>query len=610
MKFFILICLIIGTSFTESKNIFKRDAEHEHRHIHDIYKAVGEEDFQSLVLVMVSQNLQKCSLEEHSKFVAKVVEFAKHCVDHPTEEKCLKPLTSVFFDAVCAIPDLHTSYPWTEQCCAEEDPKKQSQCFKEHRHVDHEPYKKPDVEERCKQFSEAPEKVLPYYIYRTSQRHPDIYSGALLSLAMDYKTIVSDCCAADDKEACFKERMPQHKKTLIIIEARQKHICQILNDFGERTLKAFILSEIGQRYPKASNENSIKLLEETAHMHKDCCQGDMLECMLERKELTEHMCEHHEEISSKLGVCCKKPLVERTTCIVNQDYDDIPEDLSPHVPEYIEDPKLCDHFKEKKDVFLSGFLLAYSKRHPNLSSQLLMSIAHGYEELLEKCCKEEHPSECYKDARTILENAIKENFALLKQNCDAQQHLGEYQFQLVLLSRYVKKIPQVSAETLIMITKTMVDVGTHCCALDEKKRMSCADGGLSLIIGEMCERQKKTFINDNVAHCCTHTYSGRRACFTGLGVDPKYVAPAVDESTFKFDAELCKTPADQLPIKRLGLYITLLKLKPDLEADKLKEITEEFTKMLGKCCAAPDHQACLDVEKPLLIAHCQQLTAH
>lgn len=40
--------------------------------------------------------------------------------------------------------------------------------------------------------------------------------------------------------------------------------------------------QISQRFPKADFFTVTKLVSDIANMHKDCCRGDMLECMRDR----------------------------------------------------------------------------------------------------------------------------------------------------------------------------------------------------------------------------------------------------------------------------------------------------------------------------------------
>ncbi|CAH2301428.1 ALBU_BOMMX ame: Full=Serum albumin ame: Full= -serum ame: Full= -skin Flags: Precursor [Pelobates cultripes] len=607
MKWFILVCLIVGSTLIDSRNIIKRDAEH--RTLVGIHKELGSEVFDAIVLIMLARNLQKCPLEEHAKIVAKISDFAKHCEQEHADEECKKPVNTLFYNSVCAIPDLATHYKWTEECCAKGDPDR-VKCFHEHSHVELEPYKKPTSEELCKEFKADPKHIVQHYIHEVGRRFEDINPPAIIVLSQGYEGILTACCEAEDKDACLKEKMTEQHKVKLGLKYHHREICRIVNKYPVRTLRALKLSQISQKYPNANFATASKLTDEIVHLHQDCCHGDLLECMLERLELTEHTCEHHKELSSKLESCCKKPVLERTPCIIHQENDDVPADLPLLEKEFIDDPHVCEHFVKEQDVFLGRFLNEFSKRHQELSQIQNVRVAKGYQDILEKCCKESDPHECRKNAKTILDNAIKQSRDILEQNCGALEKLGDYQYQLILLTRYVQKIPVVTTPSLIEITTGMVEVGKKCCALDEKHRMPCADTGLSQIIGEMCERQEKTFINDNVAACCNGLYTERRACFIGLGPDTKYVPPPLDENIFHFDASLCTAAPEIILTQKKTLFTDFLKRKITLEADKITAASAEFTKIYEKCCAAEDHQVCFDTEKPLLIAKCKELVEH
>ncbi|XP_075464329.1 serum albumin-like [Ascaphus truei] len=610
MKWVILISLLFSSTLTESRNVHKRETEdHPHTHIADVYHLLPEEDFRNLVLVMLAQNLQKCSREELSKLEHQITELAKSCVANAKLLDCEKPLITLFLDTICAVPHISDSYDWSKECCAKQDPDR-NKCFMSHKDIPAEgvpAFKRPEPEAHCKAYTEHPTEVLKNYIYEVAKRYPHIYAPELLGLATLYNTIVFECCAMEDKAKCFITRMTEHKKLTIRLEAEGQHTCLILRNFGRRTLTAVSLVRVSQKYPKATFDKVQNLTEEITHLFEDCCNGDMMECMVERMELVKHTCENHEELSSKLKYCCEKPLLERSNCIVHLEYDDIPSDLSLKVTEFLEDPKVCKKYDEHENEFLARFLYEYSRTHPEYSTEQLLTIVKVYEGLLDKCCPTETSLECCKDAEAMLANKLKESKTLLETNCAIYQKVGDYLFQNELLVRYTKKMPRVTHKSLIEITHHMTDVGSKCCALPENQKMPCADGGMSKIIGEMCERQKKIHINDKVAHCCNDSYSGRRSCFTGLDVDETYVPPAITDETFHFNADLCTATPEELPTKKQELLITLLKLKPHLVQDQLTEMTTAFTNMSQKCCSADDQQLCFNTEKPILIEHCQRV---
>nr|AAX82485.1 albumin 1 [Bombina maxima] len=607
MKWTILTALLIISA--ESKNLYKRDSEPHIRFLGEVYKKVDTIDFRGLVLITLAQHLQKCPFEELAKQVEQITTLAQACAAGARHADCATPLITLFLNRICAVPELSATYDWSTECCAKSDPERH-QCFRAHRNpAPGTHYKRPEPEELCESYKKNKEDVLAHYIYEVSRGHPVLYSPAVLGFAYQFNGICSHCCEEEDKTTCFKDRMTQLKKALHIVEVQQKESCRILDNFGVRVLQALKLVKISKKNPKATFEVAQKLTSEVTHLNEDCCHGDMLECMIERMELTEHTCEHHEDISTKLKTCCEKPLIERTHCIVNLENDDIPEDLPKKVTKFVEDPEVCKLFADKKDIFLAEFLYEYGRRHPELSDQLLLRIAKGYEHQLEKCCELENFLECLKDGEHVLADAIKESTELTEKDCAIQQKLGDYLFQNVLLIRYTKKMPHVTTPSLIHITKHMTEVGDKCCALPNTQKMPCAEGGLSLIIGEFCEMEKTHPINGHVKNCCWKSYSNRRNCFTNLGPDDSYVAPEITDDTFHFTEDLCTLPEEELKNKKQGFIATLVKVKPHVTDELYGQIAVEFTKMREKCCAAEDHQACFSAEEPILIEHCKQLAA-
>ncbi|XP_056407816.1 albumin-like [Hyla sarda] len=610
MKWATLICLLLCSIVAESRHLQKRDTDHHSRVIGGIYATVGKTNFNHLLLVMLSQNFQKCSLEEHEKAMHELSTFAEHCVDHEEDEECKKPMITIFHDKMCKHPELAERYPWSVECCAKAEPEREK-CFHDHRDVDEGPFQKPDAESACKQHKEDHDHALHYYIESIGKRHSNIYPPAVLALAAQYDTLITECCQAEEKDKCFDAKFPDLVKTTLYIEFKQKHVCHILAHFPDRVYQAIKIAKISQKHPAATFDLVHKYSDESLHMSKDCCKGDVVECMIERLEYTQHICDNHEKISPNLKVCCEKPVLERTPCIMALPKDDIPADLPKELPkEFVEDEHVCDQFKDHKDVHLAKFLHEFAKRHPELSLQALLRVGKGYEGLLTKCCASENPVECYKAAPQLLAAGIKESQDLVKQNCDAYEHLGPYGYNIMLLACYGKKFPQASDEALLHLTGKMTKFGGKCCALPENQRLACAEEKLDLLLGEMCEKQSAKFINDQVRHCCDDSYADRRPCFTKLGVDPSYQPPAFDESAFKVGADICEGTEQEQQSKRLTLLIHVLKLKPDISKEKLKETVEEFRTVREKCCAAPDHQVCFDQERPTVLLHLKEVLGH
>ncbi|XP_073494075.1 albumin-like [Phyllobates terribilis] len=609
MKWVTLICVLLCTIATESRHLQKRDVEHHPRLIGSMYVTLGQENFNHIVLALVAQNFQKCTLEDHWKAVKGLSAIAEHCADHEDEADCKKPMTTIFYDKFCKEPELEKSYPWSTECCGKTEPEREK-CFHDHRDTNIEPFKKPDAEGACKLQTEHPHEAFHYYIHTVGKRHPTLLPPEILVFAKQYSIIMNECCAEAEKEKCFDNKFIEVQKTTLYLEYHHKHACHILKTFPDRVFYAKILAKVSKQWPAMSFDVAHKLALESMHLNKDCCKGDVVECMTETMEYIQHVCDNQEKISPNIKACCEKRILERTPCLIASSKDDIPADLPKEMKEFVEAEDVCQHFADEKDVHLAKFVYEFARRHPELSDVSCLRAGKGYEDLLKKCCAEEHAVECYKTAPQLFEARIRESLALAKQNCDAYEKVGPYFYNADLIARYVPKMPQVSDETLLKITGKMTKFAGKCCALPENQRMACADEKLDLLLGDMCERQSHTYINDQVHHCCTDSYSHRRPCFTNLGVDPSYKAADFDENHFKVGADICEGTEEAKAIKRLHLLIHVLKVKPDMPSEKKKEIIGEFTKVREKCCAAEDHQACFDMERPAFVVHLKDLISH
>uniref|UniRef100_A0A7M4FV72 Albumin domain-containing protein n=1 Tax=Crocodylus porosus TaxID=8502 RepID=A0A7M4FV72_CROPO len=491
----------------------------------------------------------KCSYESLNKLVKVVVDLAHTCVP------------AIFLDEICQIQTLHDSYGEMADCCTKADPER-NQCFLSFRTAYPtfiKPYEKPEPEAVCREFHEDKKSFLGHYIYRVARRLPFVYAPTILALSIDYEHAVETC-------HCPKGR----------IDKIHTYNCRILKTFGERIFKADTLASISQKYPKAPFAEICKTAEDISDEHKECCDGDMVECMDDRTQIVEHICSNQEVFSSKIRECCEKPLVEKCQCVVQAEFHDKPTDLPPIAEKYIQDPDVCKHFEEEHKNFLMlavfkcyRFLYDYSRRHQGFSTPMLLRIAKQYEDLLEKCCKTEDSSQCYGKVvgSTIHSHNRKKTV------------VGSCDFRVLI--RYTKKMPQVSTETMLEVGKKIILAGVKCCQEPENRRIACAEGYLDMLIQEMCERQKAVSVNDQVAHCCSASYANRRP------------------SMFDFGENLCNAPLLVPGLQTLVqlLLVNLIKCKPSMTDEQLGKIIAGFIEMVDKCCKKEDHDACFGEEK-------------
>ncbi|NP_001385024.1 alpha-fetoprotein isoform 2 precursor [Gallus gallus] len=546
-----VICIILLVSFTIVRALPRsyRDTE-EKNSIGQRFSQLQENNFKAIAMIMFAQYVQGNTFGQVVKMAEAVTDLAKKCTEVDRDNpNCRKPLDWIFLNTICQEDNL----PRFTDCCAKKDPER-NDCFLSLKNSSRgfiSPFERPNAEAACKNYSEHRHSLPGYFIYEVSRRHPFLYAPTILSVAIHYDEMMKDCCrSAEDSthnlEECFRRQAPKVVKPIREDGLRQEHTCGILKKFGERTIKALKLVQISQRFPKADFFTVTKLVSDIANMHKDCCRGDMLECMRDREEILHYVCTNQEVISSKIKKCCEKPLLQRSECIVNAENDDKPANLSPQVREFIEDKGICERFAQEKDTHLARFLYEYSRRHPEFSAQMLLRIGKGYEDLLDECCKTGSPDNCCSRGEEELKKHIYETESVMKTSCDIYKEKGDYYFQNELLLSFTKKMPQLTSAELIKFTKQMTTIGSKCCQLSQDKLLPCAEENLDLVLGEICRRHLTNPINPAVCHCCSSSYALRRPCMGKLEIDENYVPLSLTPDLFTFHEDLCTTEEEKL----------------------------------------------------------------
>ncbi|XP_032300254.1 alpha-fetoprotein [Coturnix japonica] len=607
-----VIYIILLVSFTIVRALPRsyRDTE-EKNSISQRFSQLQENNFKAIAMIMFAQYVQGNTFGQVVKMAEAVTDFAKRCTDTDRDNpNCQKPLDRIFLNTICQEDNL----PRFTDCCAKKDPER-NDCFLSLKNSSRgfiSPFERPNAEAACKNYSEHRHSLPGYFIYEVSRRHPFLYAPTILSVAIQYDEMMKDCCrntedSTHNLEECFRRQAPKVVKPIREDGLRQEHTCGILKKFGERTIKALKLVQISQKFPKADFFTVTKLVSDVANMHKDCCRGDMLECMRDREEILHYVCTNQEIISSKIKKCCEKPLLQRSECIINAENDDKPANLSPQVREFIEDKGICERFAQEKDNHLARFLYEYSRRHPEFSAQMLLRIGKGYEDLLNECCKTGSPENCCSRGEEELKKHIYETESVMKTSCDIYKEKGDYYFQNELLLSFTKKMPQLTSAELIKFTKQMTTIGSKCCQLSQDKLLPCAEENLDLVLGEICRRHLTNPINPSVCHCCSSSYALRRPCMGKLEIDENYVPLSLTPDLFTFHEDLCTTEEEKLQHKKQEMLINLIKYKPQITQEQLTSITVAFTAMREQCCKEENREACFVKQSPELIKRSEKL---
>uniref|UniRef100_A0A8C6YYF6 Alpha-fetoprotein-like n=1 Tax=Nothoprocta perdicaria TaxID=30464 RepID=A0A8C6YYF6_NOTPE len=585
MKWKIIIYFVLLESFTATKALPRS------------YRDVGKNIFpislcSFIAMIMFAQYVQEGTFGTAVKMTEDITDLAKRCAAGDRDsQRCLKPLESIFLDTICQDENL----PRFTDCCAKKGSER-NDCFLSHKNSTRgfiSPFERPDAEAACKNYSQHQHSLTGYFIYEISRRHPFLYAPTILSAAVQYGEMMRTCCtSANDPthslDECFHTQIPKVMKPIKEEGLKQEHTCGILKKFGERTVKALKLAQISQKFPRADFVTITKLVLDVTNTHKDCCRGDMLQCMHDKEEILTYICTNQDSISRKIKICCEKPLFERTECIINAENDDKPADLSPHIREFIEDKGVCEPLTYST---FYRFLYEYSRRHPEFSAQMLLRIAKGYEDLLDKCCKTSSPDECSRRGEEELRKHIHETESVMKTSCDIYKEKGDYYFQNELLMSFTKKMPQLTSAELIKFTKQMTTIGAKCCQLSQDKLLPCAEENLDLVLGEICRRHLSNPINPSVCHCCSSSYALRRPCMGKLEMDENYVPLPLTPDLFTFHEDLCTTEEE-----KLQMLINLIKYKPSITGEQVASVSAAFAAMRERCCGAEGRAACFLAE--------------
>ncbi|XP_021018617.1 alpha-fetoprotein [Mus caroli] len=565
----------------------------------DSSQCVTEKNVLSIATITFTQFVPEATEEEVNKMTSDVLAAMKKS----SVNGCLENQLSVFLDEICHETELSNKYGLSG-CCSQSGVERH-QCLlarKKTALASVPPFKFPEPAESCKAHEENSAGFMSSFIYEVSRRNPFMYAPAILSLAAQYDKIVPACCKADNMEECFQTKRASIAKELREGSMLNEHVCSLLRKFGSRNLQAITIIKLSQKFPEANFTEIRKLALDVAHIHKECCVGNSLECLHDGENVMTHICSQQNILSSKTAECCKLPTIQLGFCIIHAENGVKPEGLSLNPSQFLGDRNFTQFSSEEKIMFMASFLHGYSRIHPNLPVTVILRVAKRYQEILEKCFQSGNLPGCQDNLEEELQEHIEESQALAKQSCALYQTLGDYKLQNLFLIGYTRKAPQLTSAELIDLTGKMVSIASTCCQLSEEKWSGCGEGMADIFIGHLCIRNEASPVNSGINHCCNSSYSNRRLCITSFLRDETYAPPPFSEDKFIFHKDLCQAQGKALQTMKQELLINLVKQKPELTEEQLATCTADFSGLLEKCCKAQDQEVCFAEEGPKLIS--------
>ncbi|XP_014994024.2 alpha-fetoprotein isoform X1 [Macaca mulatta] len=601
MKWVESIFLIFLLNFTESRTLHRN--EYGIASILDSYQCTAEINLPDLATIFFAQFVQEATYKEVSKMVKDVLT----AIEKPTGDEqsagCLENQLPAFLEELCHEKDILEKYGLSD-CCSQSEEGRHN-CFLAHKKptpASIPVFQVPEPVTSCEAYEEDRETFMNRFIYEIARRHPFLYAPTILLLAARYDKIIPSCCKAENAVECFQTKAASITKELRESSLLNQHACAVMKNFGTRTFHAITVTKLSQKFTKVNFTEIQKLVLDVAHVHEHCCRGDVLDCLQDGEKIMSYICSQQDTLSNKITECCKLTTLERGQCIIHAENDEKPEGLSPNLNRFLGDRDFNQFSSGEKNIFLASFVHEYSRRHPQLAVSVILRVAKGYQELLEKCFQTENPLECQEKGEEELQKYIQESQALAKRSCGLFQKLGEYYLQNAFLVAYTKKAPQLTSSELMAITRKMAATAATCCQLSEDKLLACGEGAADIIIGHLCIRHETTPVNPGVGQCCTSSYANRRPCFSSLVVDETYVPPAFSDDKFIFHKDLCQAQGVALQTMKQEFLINLVKQKPQITEEQLEAVIADFSGLLEKCCQGQEQEVCFAEEGQKLIS--------
>ncbi|XP_004645728.1 alpha-fetoprotein [Octodon degus] len=601
MKWVTSIIFIFLLPFTDSKTLHKN--AYGIASTLDSSQCSSEMNFVDVATISFAQFVQEATYEEVKKMVTDVLTVIKKPAGSKQSEECLENQLSAFLEEICHEKAIQEKYGLVD-CCSRSEEERHACLLARKRAAPAfiAPLQVPDMAISCKAHEENRETFINKYIYEISRRHPFLYPPTALSLAARYDKIFPSCCKAENAAECFQVEAAPIEKDLRESSLLNQHVCAVMRNFGPRTFQAITITKLSQKFPKATFSEMQKLVLDVVHTHEECCRGNALECLQDGEKIMSYICSKQDILSSKIAECCKLPILELGHCIIHAENGEMPEGLSLELVRFLGDRDFGRFSPEEKTMFLASFIHEYSRRHTELAVSIILRVANGYHELLEKCVQSENPLACQDKGEQELQKYVQESQAMATRSCGLFQKLGEYHLQNAFLVAYTKKAPQLTSSELMAFTRKMVTTAATCCQLSGEKQLACGEGAADLIIGQLCIRHEASPVNPGVGRCCNSSYANRRPCLSSLLVDETYISPPFSADKFIFHKDLCQAQGAALQEMKQELLINLVKQKVQITEEQLETIIPDFSGFLEKCCQHQEQEACFAEEGPKLIS--------
>ncbi|EPY78247.1 serum albumin [Camelus ferus] len=280
----------------------------------------------------------------------------------------------------------------------------------------------------CKHYTEEKDVFLGMFLHEYARRHPEYAVSLLLRIAKEYEATLEDCCAKDDPHACYATVLSLilnrlcvlHEKTPVSPRVTKCCTESLVNrrpcfssltadetyepkEFDEKTFtfhadlcsvsepekqikKQTATIFFAQFVQEATYKEVSKMVRDVLTVIEKSTGSEKPTGCLENQvsAFLEEIC-HEREIPEKYGLsgCCNQSGEERHNCFLAHKKATSASIPPFQVPEPVTS---CKAYEENREWFMNQFLVAYTKKAPQLTPPELMALTRKMAATGATCC--------------------------------------------------------------------------------------------------------------------------------------------------------------------------------------------------------------------------------
>ncbi|XP_072565322.1 vitamin D-binding protein [Paramormyrops kingsleyae] len=510
---------------------------------------------------------------------------------------CNNDETDMFQSEVCVSHTLVEKNA-LKHCCEMSRPNR-TRCFVQHKSkIPSDPLPKIEMsdQDQCENFKKNESIFIGKFIFHLAKQFVMTQPQIIIMMAEKYQKLMKICCGREYSQYCFAYM----KKDLRLSAQRRlfelRSNCIVQQKYGDSTIKDRKMAQYSQKIPQASYELMENMTDNTVAITAVCCEGDMISCLRQRKELGGDICSHQDVVSQNgpQSECCEQSTKDRGSCMRETSAGEKPEGLSKYYDVKAHLQETCQSFEKHPEKTMRKIIFEISRRHPETSVEAILRYVTKIKESLFQCSSV--PVVFMASRRRVIVNGASTLECVTRNQVEKPTSLRK--------ASWSRMLPQATFLQMDAISEVLYDIMKHCCSIDRAFGiLPCATTKVTAFLDNMCQDMPPENRNPQVIKCCNESHSEWRFCIGDLEADENFQSPPFTEANFRFNASVCDKRADERLQSQKRLLYDIVRLSMKLPPNLAMTIFDKFDQMLSKCCEEADKDTCLTTEGTKLILH-------